>query len=145
MSIFRYTNSAFDDMLHLQRSLERSLRQPFWGRESITSGGAYPAINVFEKGETVVVKAEVPGLRKENIGIEIEGTRLLLSGTRVLPEASEEVSYHRRERQEGEFRRVVRLPYAVDRERAKASYEDGILTVQLEKAEAAKRHKIGLN
>lgn len=143
MSIFRFTNSPFEDILQLQRALERSISAPFW-HDWVSGRGVYPPVNVFEKDDALIVKAEVPGFDKKSFSIEIEGNRLMLTGQRETRPSQESCSYHRREREQGEFRRVLRLPYAVDREKAKATYTDGVLTINLEKAEAAKRHKVAI-
>lgn len=147
MSFFRFSDNfgstAFDDVLRLQRALERSVSQPFAGLDSTPSGrGVFPGLNVFEAGDTLVVKAEIPGLDRTKLNVEIEGNRLVLSGARVQPQLEEGCGYHRRERGFGEFRRAFRLPFEVDREKAAADYADGILTVRLEKAESAKPRQI---
>jgi HSP20 family protein len=145
MSLLRFGADPFDNILRLQRALTRSLEHPFFGLGTTPSGrGVYPALNIFEEegGEAVVVKAEVPGLKRESLEVEAVGNRLSVAGVREIPSPEGEYRFHRRERQAGEFRRVFRLPYEVDRESATASYRDGILTVRLEKAEAAKPRQI---
>ena len=92
--------------------------------------------------EAIVLKAEVPGMKRDSLEVEAVGNRLSVAGVREIPTPEGEFRYHRRERQAGEFRRVFRLPYEVDREKATASYRDGVLTVRLEKAEAAKPRQI---
>jgi HSP20 family protein len=145
MSLLRFGADPFDNMLRLQRALTRSLEQPFFGLGTTPSGrGVYPALNIFEEegGDAIVFKAEVPGMDKEKLEVEAVGNRLSIAGVREIPSPDGEVRYHRRERQAGEFRRVFKLPYEVDSEKAEASYRDGILTVRLEKAEAAKPRQI---
>lgn len=138
-------NRAFDDILRLQRALDRAVGQPFQGLEGSPSGhDVYPALNVFEAGDAVVVKAEVPGLDRSTLGVELEGNRLLLTGTRVAPQLEEGSGFHRRERAFGQFRRVFRLPFEVDREKTTATYRDGVLTVRIEKSEAAKPRQIAV-
>lgn len=145
MSLLRFGTDPFDNILRLQRALTRSVDQPFFGFGATPSGrGVYPALNIFEEegGDAIVLKAEVPGMKKESLEVEAVGNRLAVAGVREIPSPDGEFRYHRRERQAGEFRRVFRLPYEVDREKATATYRDGILTVRLEKAEAAKPRKI---
>ncbi len=145
MSIFRFTNDAFDDILRLQRAMEGAMTTPFFGLDWSPSGrGIYPALNIFEDGDTLVLKAQVPGLDRESLKVELEENHLMLAGTAKVHEAPEDSRYHRRERRAREFRRAFRLPYEVDPEKASASYEDGILTVRLEKAEAAKPRQIAV-
>ncbi len=145
MSLLRFGTDPFDNILRLQRALTRSLEHPFFGLGTTPSGrGVYPALNIFEEegGEAIVLKAEVPGMKRDSLEVEAVGNRLLVAGVREIPSPEGEFRYHRRERQAGEFRRVFRLPYEVDRDKASASYRDGILTVRLEKAEAAKPRQI---
>ena len=145
MSIVRFHNDPFADILKLQRSIQGALDRPFFGRDWTPSGrGIYPALNFFEKDDALVVKAEIPGLDREKLTVEVESDRLMLAGVRAVPEGTPEGRYHRRERRFGEFRRVFRLPFEVDREKAAATYRDGVLTVTLEKAESAKPRQIAL-
>lgn len=145
MSLLRFGTDSFDNILRLQRALTRSLEHPFFGLGTTPSGrGVFPALNIFEEegGEAIVLKAEVPGMKRDSIEVEAVGNRLSVSGERDIPNPVGEFQYHRRERQAGEFRRVFRLPYEVNRDQASAIYRDGILTVRLEKAEAAKPRQI---
>ncbi len=143
MSFFHFSNDAFEDVLKLQRAIDRALGRPFLGHDWSPSGrGLFPALNVFEADDALVVKAEVPGMAKEDLQVEIEDNRLLLAGKREAASLGEGCAYHRRERNSGEFRRAFRLPFEVDREKTAAKYQDGILTIRLEKAEAAKPRQI---
>lgn len=138
-----FFDRAFDDILRLQRALDRAVGQPFQGFEGSPSGrGVFPGLNVFEAGDAILVKAELPGLDRDKLGVEVENNRLVLTGTRVAPTLQEGCGYHRRERAFGQFRRVFRLPFEVDREKTTATYRDGVLTVRLEKVEAAKPRQI---
>jgi HSP20 family protein len=145
MSLLRFGTDPFENILRLQRALTRSLEHPYFGLSTTPSGrGVYPALNIFEEegGEAIVLKAEVPGMKRDSLEVEAVGNRLSVAGVREIPSPEGEFRYHRRERQAGEFRRVFRLPYEVDREKATASYRDGVLTVRLEKAEVAKPRQI---
>ncbi len=143
MSFFHFTNDAFEDVLRLQRAIDRAVGRPFFGLDWTPSGrGLFPSLNVFEADDALIVKAEVPGLAKEDLAVEIEDNRLMLSGKRPAVSLPEGGAYHRRERATGEFRRAFRLPFEVDREKTAASYHDGVLTIRLEKAAAAKPRQI---
>lgn len=147
MSFLRISSDPLDDMLRLQRALTRSLTHPFFGSERAPADrGVFPGLNVFEAddGAAIVVKSEMPGIDKDKVTIEIEGNRLSVEGSREIQSADEGARYHRRERSSGTFRRTFKLPFAVDRESATASYDKGVLTVRLEKAAAAKPHQIAL-
>lgn len=148
MSLLRFGADPFDNILRLQQALNRSVEHPFFGLGATPSGrGVFPALNIFEEegGDAVVLKAEVPGMKRESLEVEAIGNRLAVAGVREIPSPEGQFRYHRRERQSGEFRRVFRLPYEVDRETATANYSDGILTVRLEKAEEAKPRQIQIS
>jgi HSP20 family protein len=100
-----------------------------------------PAVNVWDKGEELMVEMEVPGVKNEQIDVSVTGDELTIKAQR--PDVSEEgVTYHRRERPTGDFTRVLSLPCAVDANRVEAELAEGVLTLRLPKAEAAKPRKI---
>lgn len=100
----------------------------------------FPAMNVWDTGDTVCVEAEIPGVGKDNLEIFAVGNELTVKGRRQPMEG--EVTYHRQERGTGEFTRVLTLPAEVDSEKVDAVLDNGVLTVRLPKAEAAKRKQI---
>ena len=106
------------------------------------TSGVFPPVNITQDADHFYVRAEVPGIDAKALSISAIRGRLSLSGTRELPKEHERVSYHRRERAEGSFSRIVTLPSEVDAERVEARYTDGILTITLPKAEAAKPRQI---
>jgi HSP20 family protein len=103
----------------------------------------FPAVNVWDDGEDLVAEAELPGLQNEEIDITVVGSELTIKGERK-DAAQEGTSFHRRERGTGAFTRVLRLPVEVDAERVQAALRDGVLTVRMPKAEAAKPRKINV-
>jgi len=106
-----------------------------------TAVRSFPALNVWEDGESLYAEAEIPGLKSEDIDISVVGNDLTIRGHRG--EAQRDgVAYHRQERGVGEFNRVLRLPVEVDPNRVEASLKDGVLLVKLPKAESAKPKKI---
>jgi len=111
--------------------------QPRWG---IAATG-FPALNVWEDGDTIYAEAEVPGVKPEEIDISVVGSDLTIRGQRG-GQASEGVAYHRQERPVGEFTRVLRLPAEVDGSKVEASLSNGVLLIKLPKAETAKPKKI---
>ncbi len=102
---------------------------------------AYPPVCLWEDGERFVLEAEVPGLKMENLNVEVLGSEITIKGTRSR-ETGENVTFHRQERGAGEFSRTIALAVEIDPERAEASLKDGVLTVLLPKAEAARAKKI---
>jgi HSP20 family protein len=105
------------------------------------SGRSFPAVNVWEKDETLFAEAEVPGLKMEDLDISVTSDQLSIKGERM-QEEQEGVTYHRRERGAGSFCGVVHLPVEVDVEKVEARLEGGVLTVALPKAARAKPRKI---
>jgi HSP20 family protein len=100
-----------------------------------------PAVNIWEKEEAVLVEMEVPGVKKEQLDLSVLGSELTIRINR--PDQDEkEMVYHRRERPVGNFSRVLSLPCEVDADHVAAELHDGVLTITLPKAEAAKPRKI---
>jgi HSP20 family protein len=88
------------------------------------------------------VRAELPGVNPADLDITSKDQSLVLRGERKIPKEEENVNYHRRERESGFFRRVVRLPSPVDPNKVEAAYKDGILTITLAKPEEIKPRQI---
>ena len=142
-------------MMMLQRmarpvfpELRRELDRVFENFLGVEDGGllgvrAFPALNLWEDGESLYAEAEIPGLRMEDLEILIQGNELAIKGRRP-PVDGESVVYHRRERGTGEFARFVTLPVEVDAERVDATLKDGVLTINMPKAERAKARKISV-
>jgi HSP20 family protein len=114
-----------------------------WASESRSGGSSpsFPALNVWEDGETLFVEAEVPGLKNEDLDISVVGSDLTIRGQSG-DRPREGVAYHRQERGFGAFNRVLRMPFDVDADRIEASLTDGVLLLKLPKAESAKPRKI---
>ena len=108
------------------------------------SAGVFPPINVSETGEALVVRAELPGIKADQLDITVEDNTLTIAGAREMEREDEDVSYHRREREWGTFRRSLSMPVRVDPEGVKARYVDGILIVELPKAAEARPKQIAV-
>jgi HSP20 family protein len=128
-----------DHFERLQAELERMLQGAFG---ATGPAGVYPPVNVFDLGDGFVLKAEVPGLDPAEIDVTVEDDAITLRGERKLGEPSADSAYHRRERQEGAFRRVVRVPGRLDPGETKADYKDGVLTVHVHKAAETRPRRI---
>jgi len=115
-----------------------------WPRAEMRGKAGFPALNVLETESEVLVEAELPGVRREDLDIQVQGKELTLKGRR--PELSgDDVTVRRRERGSGEFTRILQLAHAIDTDRVTASLEDGVLTVTLPKvvSEIPKKIPIG--
>ncbi len=135
----RSTN-PFENLLRLQRDLERSVGSPILGLGGPTA--VFPPINVFNDRDGVVIRAEVPGFAADQIEISAENQSLVLKGERPADTHSKSGSYHRRERQHGSFARSLALPHGLDVVKASAECRDGLLTIRIPKSEATKPKQI---
>ena len=129
-----------DNLLHLQRDLERFFDNPSLDL-GVSGRGVFPAVNVFTDKEGIVVRAEMPGVKAEDLRVDAEHGRLTLSGERKAPQHPKG-SHHRRERQYGTFSRTIRLPEDLDFDQSHAFYRNGVLTLRIPKAAAAKPRRI---
>jgi HSP20 family protein len=101
-----------------------------------------PAMDVYETEDKLVVIVELPGLSAEDVEVQVEDSTLTVSGKREFSSEVNEEHYHRIERRYGAFSRAVTLPPQVDARKVDARFEDGVLTVEVAKAEKAKPKKI---
>jgi HSP20 family protein len=104
--------------------------------------GVFPALNVSEDENNLYVRAELPGVAPENLAITTKENNLIIKGERKIAAEGEKVSYHRREREAGTFRRIISLPTRVDADNVTAASKNGVLTVTLPKAVEAKPRQI---
>ena len=136
--------NPLDELERMRRELNR-LAGDFTGSVfRLPAAGVFPLVNVTEDQNNYYVRAELPGVKTDELNISVTGETLTLSGERKLPEESEKASYHRREREAGSFSRVISLPTRLDVDKVKAHAEDGVLTVVLPKAESAKPRQIAV-
>ena len=131
--------------------LERMRRQMDWhtgdvsrGLFSLPSAGVFPLMNVTEDKDKYYMRAELRGIKADELDISVTGDTLSISGERTLPVEDEKAQYHRRERDSGSFSRIISLPSQVDTGKVEAHSKDGILTVVLPKAEASKPKQIAV-
>jgi len=104
-----------------------------------------PALDVHEDKDAYTIRAELPGMKREDIEVSIQEGTLVISGERKSESVGEETEVHRQERYFGKFSRALTLPTAVAGDKVKATYKDGILTVVLPKAEEAKPKQIAVS
>jgi HSP20 family protein len=133
----------FETLLDLQQALD-AFRQSRWLEGSPSGGGPYPPINVFRKGDDVLIIAEVPGIRKSDLDVKVQGNTVRIAGTKAIEYPTNKASLHRRERQAGAFDRTVTLPVEIDPDRVKAECHDGLLALFLARAERDKPKSIAI-
>ena len=106
------------------------------------AGRTLPAMNVWEEDEKIFAEFEVPGMKLEELEIQVKGDELTINGERQAEEKKEDVTYYRYERHNRSISGTIRLPIEVDVDKAEARLENGILTIVLPKAEKAKARSI---
>jgi HSP20 family protein len=138
-----FLSDALDALLQFQQSLDTS-RSSGWLGAGPSGGGSYPPLNVFRQGDDIVVIAEVPGVRKSDLQIEVKGRTIRIAGAKSVG-YGEKTSIHRRERLAGRFDRAITLPVEIEADKVKAECRDGILALYLPRAESDKPRAIPLS
>jgi HSP20 family protein len=105
-------------------------------------GDWLPAVDVYEEGNNIVVKADLPGVLKENTTVLVSDQEVTIKGKTSREEEVKGKDYYRSERVYGSFSRTIPLPVTVDREKAKASFKDGVLEITVPKAKSAKTNRV---
>jgi HSP20 family protein len=120
-----------------------SLFQDFAGdNQTVTAAAFAPAVDVYENGEKVVLKLDVPGIKEEDLDIRVENQTLSVRGERKFEKEEKEENFHRIERRYGSFFRSFSLPTTVDTENVDASYNAGVLKLELKKKASAQPRQI---
>jgi HSP20 family protein len=120
-----------------------SLFQDFAGDSgTVTAASFAPAVDVYENGEKVVLKLDVPGIKEEDLDIRVENQTLSVRGERKFEKEEKEENFHRIERRYGSFFRSFSLPTTVDTENVEASYNAGVLKLELKKKASAQPRQI---
>jgi len=112
---------------------------------SVTAGAWLPPVDILESKDSYLIRAELPGMKKEDFNLEVNDGTLTLSGERKAESLTDGVGYHRNERVHGRFSRSFYLPQTVKQDGINASYRDGILEIHVPKAEEAKPRQISIN
>lgn len=133
--------SDFDRLRQGMEWLLDSFGSPTPGFES----RVFPSINLTEDQDHYYLRAELPGVKSEELDITILEDQVSIRGERKIPVEKKEFGYHRREREDGSFRRTISLPMAIDSEKVKAEMNKGILKVILPKYSKAKPRKIQIS
>lgn len=137
-----YRSDPFSALPRLQDALE-SYRFADWFGGGTAASGAYPPLNVFQQDDNVVVVAEIPGVSKSDLDIQVKHNRVRIAGKRSI-EYGEGASLHRRERVSGAFDRTIAIPMEIEADRVKAEYRDGILAIHLPRAERDKPRSVNI-
>lgn len=118
---------------------------PSWPEMGSWFEGKAPKVDVIDRDDEVVVRAEVPGVKKEDLDISVTDNSVTINGSTSHEEKEEKGDYFRSEISRGSFSRVVSLPSDVDSDKAKAVFSDGILELSMPKVEKSKRKKVTIS
>ena len=133
-------SDPFETLMQLQQALD-SIHSSSWLSTSTSGGGAFPPLNVFRKNDDIVIVAEAPGLKKDELEIQVKGRTIQIAGGKNLA-YGDRISLHRRERTTGRFSRSLDLPVEIDADKVKAEYRNGMLAIFLQRAEHDKPRSI---
>ena len=135
-------NRTFRDFDRLQRQMDELYGALSGASLPMPSAGVFPLTNVTEDSDNYYVRSELPGIKSEDLNIQVTAEGLSISGERKISEEGDRVKYHRRERESGKFSRLINLPKKVDVDKVEASMENGILKVTIPKSEGSKPRQI---
>lgn len=136
------TPSIWREMERMQREMNRLFTD--YSPTRYRSAPSYPAMNLWADEESVIIRAELPGLKPDDLDISIDEGDLTLSGRRQPEEMPEDATYHRQERNYGSFTRSIRLPFKIEADDVEATMKNGMLTLMLPRAEEDKPKKIAI-
>jgi HSP20 family protein len=146
MAIVRWR--PFGDMVSIQDEMNK-LFDDFLGRPLMrtewSEGVWNPSVDISETKDNVIIKAEMPGLSKEDVKISVHDNMLTLTGEKKQEKEEKETNYHRVERNYGAFSRSFTLPTSVKNDNIKATYKDGVLSITLPKTEEVKPKEIPIS
>ena len=133
--------SPFDEWAQMRRQLDRLFEDNTTPYQHLQAG-VFPLINLTEDKNNYYARAELPGVKAGELDIQASANNLAISGERKIASEDESARYHRREREAGKFSRMIGLPGEINPDKVEAKLENGILTVVVAKAEAAKPKQI---
>jgi HSP20 family protein len=144
MALIRW--DPFRDLITLQERMDHlfhdSMTRNRGYEESLTPGFWSPAVDIYETDEAVILKAELAGLNKSDVTIEIKNSTLILRGERKFEKDIKEENYHRIERSYGSFSRTFSLPLTVDQTKVSATFKDGLLEIKIPKVKEGRPKQI---
>ena len=133
--------SPLEELYRMRQQMEQLLESAATPQQR-EAAGVLPLINLTEGKDNYYVRAELPGVKGDELDIQVTANNLSISGERKIAAEEEDARYHRREREAGTFSRMIGLPGEVDTDKVDAKLENGILTVVIPKAEIAKPKQI---
>ena len=139
-TVFSPLNNSdpFADMRRMQSAMNRL----FDGARTSGQSATYPLVNFWAGQDSIVMTTELPGLTEQDIELTVKDTMLSIRGTFPEPQSGDGIVWHRRERAEGTFLRSVELPFRVNPDQIEARFENGVLTVEMQRPEDDKPKRI---
>jgi HSP20 family protein len=138
----------FNGLERIQSRINEFFDEAFGGSRAYPSSPTstwYPPVDILESRDAYLIRAELPGMKKEDINLELRDGAVMLSGERKFDEPAAGVEYHRAERVAGKFVRSFYLPQTIRQEDMRATYRDGILEIHVPKADEAKPRQIAIS
>jgi len=143
MAITRW--DPFREVVALQNRVNSLFRDFNEGNDPLTTASFVPAVDIYEDAQKVTLKLEVPGMEEKDLDVRVENHTLTVKGERKLEKEEKEENFHRIERRYGSFYRAFTLPSTVDTENVGASYQAGVLKLELKKKPEAQPKQIKVN
>ncbi len=143
MAINRW--DPFREVVALQNRVNSLFREMNDSDSPLTTASFVPAVDIYEDSKKVVLKLEVPGIEEKDLDIRVENNTLTVKGERKFEKEEKEENFHRIERRYGSFYRAFTLPSTVDAEHINASYNAGVLKLELSKKPEAQPKQIKVN
>lgn len=131
--------SPWREMMSLRETMDRFFDEPTWSKGSNVF---YPSIGIRETAKELVIEADLPGVKEEDVDIELGDSQLIIRGDRKHSEERKREDYYHLESSYGAFSRVITLPANVDSSKAEAEFDQGILQIKIPKIEERKPKKI---
>jgi len=135
----------FREVVALQNRMNSLFRDLNEGDSPLTTASFVPAVDIYEDAQKVMLKLEVPGIEEKDLDVRVENNTLTVKGERKFEKEEKEENFHRIERRYGSFYRAFTLPSTVDTENVKASYDAGVLKLELKKKAEAQPKQIKIN
>jgi len=137
--------SLFNELENMRRRFDQMVNHWSSAPRELAGAGVFPSVNLTEDEDKYYLRAELPGVKNDALDIQATGKTIAISGERKIAEQGASARYHRREREAGKFSRILQVPGEIDADCIEAMLLNGILTVVIPKAEAAKPRQIKVN
>jgi HSP20 family protein len=129
----------------INRMFDNFISPTVRGDEALSVWGWNPVVDIYENEENIVITAELPGVDKKDMTVDVKGRVLTLKGERSTDNEVKEDNYYRQERCYGKFERCFSLPVEIDPEKIKADYKDGVLKIDIPKTEESKPKQVSIH